>query len=175
MADAATGQQGADRTLVVMRHARAATGGVHDRDRELTSAGVRDAQQAGSWLATNGVVPDLVLCSQATRTRQTAAAVRDGLLAADASVPPVVARDEIYHGGIDELMQVLAQTPATGGSRDVGTVMLIGHEPTMSALSAYLCGQGVSFPPAGMTVLTTRAPWPALGASTARLRHHRTP
>ena len=59
-------------TLIVLRHAKAASGlGIPDIDRTLTDRGRRNATAAGAWLRANDLVPDRVLCSIAARTRET--------------------------------------------------------------------------------------------------------
>ena len=71
------------RTLTVIRHAKADEGeGMTDRDRPLTEKGERDAAGIAA-VPGRAAWPDLVLCSPATRTRQTgglmeAAVVRTG-------------------------------------------------------------------------------------------------
>ena len=61
------------RTLILMRHAKSDWGhaGLADHDRPLNARGTRDAPRMGAWLRGKGHLPDEVLCSTATRTRQT--------------------------------------------------------------------------------------------------------
>ena len=63
---------------------------------------------------------DLVLCSSALRARQTWQAT-----ALDA---PVRYLDELYGGGIEDIVEILAGTPA-----DARTVLVLGHAPTIPA------------------------------------------
>ena len=75
-----------DRTLLLLRHAKSDyPDDVADHERPLAPRGVRDAPHTGTWLADAGRVPDLVLCSDALRTRQTYE-----LVAADWDPPPEV-------------------------------------------------------------------------------------
>ena len=60
------------RTLVLMRHAKSDyPDGVTDHDRPLAARGDREAGLAGDWLRETAPTIDAVLCSTATRTRQT--------------------------------------------------------------------------------------------------------
>ena len=62
------------RTLVLLRHAKAEAAGSDapdDAERPLTARGHADAAAAGAWLARHGLLPDVVICSPARRTRQT--------------------------------------------------------------------------------------------------------
>ncbi len=61
-------------TLLLMRHAKSEyPAGVADHDRPLAPRGVREAALAGDWLRANVPAIDSVLCSTATRARQTLA------------------------------------------------------------------------------------------------------
>ena len=61
-----------DRQLLLLRHAKAVIGeGMDDFDRPLAPRGEQAAQAMGRYMAANGLVPDLVLCSPARRTTQT--------------------------------------------------------------------------------------------------------
>ena len=60
------------RTLVLMRHAKSDyPDGVSDHRRPLAPRGEREAALAGDWIRANLSPVEAVLCSSATRTRQT--------------------------------------------------------------------------------------------------------
>ncbi len=68
-----------DKVLILFRHAKAEqVVGKPDHERELTARGRKDAHAAGAWLREHELGAELVLCSTATRTRQTWAAARGG-------------------------------------------------------------------------------------------------
>ena len=120
------------RTLVLLRHAKAETPGeILDFDRRLAPRGEADAKAAGAWLAGRGLLPDLVICSPAKRTRQTWHGVAVAL--AGAKAPEVRYEPGLYDGGISEALKLLRPLPD-----EVATVLVIGHNPTMSMLSALL-------------------------------------
>jgi len=146
------------RTLVLLRHAKAdSPDGIADFDRPLTVRGHADAMAAGAWLAQNGHVPNVVLCSPARRTRQTwhqvalALAEAAGAAAPDSvpessiasGVDPETARaaaqhevrfePAIYHGTTDDVLQLIRAV-----DDDVSVLLLVGHNPTISQLSALL-------------------------------------
>jgi phosphohistidine phosphatase len=154
--------------LLVMRHGDAEPGRPDrpDADRALTDRGRRRAADR------RGVVldadPDLVLCSAATRTRQTLAAL--GELRAAVSV-----EQGLYDGSAGTVMSRLAAV-----ADDVRSAMVIGHMPTVAELVAALVARReadqlghVDFAPAALAVLRVRVPWADLGPATAELvRHH---
>jgi phosphohistidine phosphatase len=118
------------RTLVILRHAKAANPEtVPDRDRPLTERGHADAAAAGAWLAQRGYQPDVVVCSPARRTKET----WHGAALALAAAPTVRYDDGIYHATAESLLDVVHGLPD-----DVGTALLIGHNPALSQLSALL-------------------------------------
>src|SRR4029453_5768266 len=62
------------RTLLLLRHAKSDyPQGVADHERPLAPRGEREAGLAGDWLRAHAPAVDAVLCSTATRTRQTLA------------------------------------------------------------------------------------------------------
>jgi phosphohistidine phosphatase len=120
------------RTLVILRHAKAARpAGVADLDRPLTERGHADAAAAGAWLASRGYAPDLVLCSPSKRTRQTWHGVAVALSGSRA--PEVRYERVLYDDGIGQVLKLLHTVPD-----EVRTVLLIGHNPNVSMLSAVL-------------------------------------
>ncbi|MEV4640784.1 histidine phosphatase family protein [Actinoplanes sp. NPDC049548] len=145
------------RTLVLLRHAKAETPGeLPDFDRQLTDRGRADAGAAGAWLAAQSLLPDVVVCSPATRTRQTWHAVAVALGAAAA--PEVRYEDGLYAGGRTEVIDLLRALPDS-----VGTVLVVGHNPTVSDVSILLRPDGhvvtEGLKTAGLAVHRTEASW----------------
>ena len=124
------------RTLVLLRHAKAETPGDRpDIDRRLTAKGEADADAAGSWLSDQRLRPDLVICSPAARARQTWHGVAVALAQADpeGSAPEVHYEPGLYEGGRTEVFDVLRAVPD-----GTATVLVVGHNPTMSDVSIML-------------------------------------
>lgn len=157
-----------DRTLVLMRHAKSAyPDGVADHDRPLAPRGQREAGLAGDWLRGRLPTIDLVLCSTATRTRETLA--RTGIDA------PVRYVDRLYDSTpgivIDEI---------NGVGDKVQTLLVVGHEPTTSALALSLADPetantdaaeriSTKFPTSAMAVLHLSGSWAYLERGSAQL------
>ncbi|PRY27110.1 SixA phosphatase family protein [Pseudosporangium ferrugineum] len=124
------------RTLVLLRHGKAETPDERpDFDRRLTDRGRADAAVAGAWLAAQNLRPDVVLCSPAARTRETwdAAAAALAAAAPEGPVPQVRYEDGLYAGGRTELVDLLRALPDA-----VSTVLVVGHNPTVSDVSVLL-------------------------------------
>jgi phosphohistidine phosphatase len=125
-----------ERTLVLLRHAKAETpGDKPDFDRRLAKVGKAAADAAGAWLADEGLRPDLVLCSSAARTRQTWHGVAVALAQADPDAPAPEVHYEfgLYDGGRTEVIDLLRAV-----DDDKRTVLVVGHNPTMSDVSLLL-------------------------------------
>jgi phosphohistidine phosphatase len=123
-----------DRTLVLLRHSKAANPEhVADLQRPLSPQGHADAEAAGSWLATERLVPDLVLCSPARRTRETWHGVAVAL-GGEATGTTVAYEPALYQSaGARELLDLIRET-----GPEVATLVMIGHNPTLSMLSSLL-------------------------------------
>lgn len=155
------------RTLVILRHAKAeGPNEVSDMDRSLTERGHADAGAAGAWLVARGYVPDLVICSPARRTRQTWHGVAVAM--AEHGSPEVLYQREAYGGEPADLLSLLRATPA-----QIGTVLLIGHNPGVSLISAGLDPAGSSEPDglrtSGIAVHAPDVAWDALALGSAPL------
>jgi phosphohistidine phosphatase len=124
------------RTLVLLRHAKArAPGESPDFERSLTERGLADAGATGTWLAAESLRPGLVICSSATRTRQTWQGVAIAIAAAEPNggAPEVHYEQKLYDGGRTEMIDLVRAVPD-----DITTVLVIGHNPTVSDVSMLL-------------------------------------
>ncbi len=106
--------------LILIRHAKSGWDDpmADDHDRTLTERGHKAAAAIGAWLAARGDVPDVVLCSDAMRTQQTA----KGVIAAFETAPTLKLRPALYHASPDTVIdEAMAER--------VGCVAVIGHNP----------------------------------------------
>ncbi|MFG1778753.1 SixA phosphatase family protein [Micromonospora sp. NPDC049051] len=128
------------RTLVLLRHAKAEPPGeTPDVQRPLSARGQADAAAAGAWLAKHGLLPDVVVCSAARRTRETWHGVAMGMTGSppeggSAGPAPVVRYETgAYEAAPEELLGLLRNVDPSAR-----TVLLIAHNPGISLLSALL-------------------------------------
>jgi phosphohistidine phosphatase len=158
------------RTLIAVRHAKSSWDhDVEDHDRPLSGRGRRDADALGRLLVQRGLSPDLVLCSTATRTRET----WERAHAVGATAGEVRLVRGIYHAWVPELVRLLRQTPD-----ELATVLLLGHSPGIPDLVEHLCIRTDSadwaqldqkYPTSGLAVVDIPGPWRELGSATADL------
>ncbi|KUL76763.1 MULTISPECIES: histidine phosphatase family protein [unclassified Streptomyces] len=159
------------RRLVVLRHAKSAwPDDLTDHERPLAARGRRDAPVAGRLLAEADCLPDLALCSTALRARQTW-----DLACGQWGTPPPVRHDRrLYAAGVADLLAVVHEVPP-----EVGTLLLVGHNPGLEDLVLGLAGDGLDdlleevgtkFPTAAAAVLAWHGPgWRDLEPGTALL------
>lgn len=163
---------GRPRRLLVMRHAKAASpeSEMSDQDRPLAPRGRRDAPGAGAWLAGADWTPDLILSSDALRARQTAELVVEGLASGGVPEPTVRYVSGLYEASVLRVLHVVAEVHA-----DLATVMVVGHEPTMSAVVAVLTGRRVEFPTCAVAQIDLSGGWSDVGPEAGSLVGVRTP
>lgn len=120
------------RELYILRHAKSdwESGAKADSERPLNKRGRKDAPLIGSWMREHYLYPGLVLCSPALRARETLEAVTEEL-----QLPPERIRivDELYMANLGTLLKILRDIPAASDS-----IMLVGHNPGLDDLVAYL-------------------------------------
>jgi phosphohistidine phosphatase len=155
------------RRLVVVRHAKSAwPDGVRDAQRPLNKRGRRDAPAAGRWLRDQVGHVDAVVCSPATRTRQTWE-----LIAAELDGAPAPAFDErVYAAAAETLIAVVR-----GISDDVGSALLVGHNPGVADLVAMLADEELEMKTSAIAVLGLTGPWADAQPGGATLIAHTTP
>ena len=117
------------RTLILTRHAKSSWDDplLSDHDRPLNKRGRKSAAAIGHWLKENAWLPDEVISSTSTRTRETWD--RMGLQAATISFT-----QDLYHASSDEMRAVLST--ATGE-----TVLMLGHNPGIAAFARQIVRQ----------------------------------
>jgi len=121
--------------LLLLRHAKAERSkpGGRDMERVLTERGRGDAAKIGAYLVHHALLPDLVVVSTAARTRET------WTLAA-AALPrkaPVRHEERLYEAGPHGILKII-----TDAEPDVGTLLVVGHNPGLQELAVQLVASG---------------------------------
>jgi phosphohistidine phosphatase len=115
--------------LILVRHAKSdwSTPGAVDHDRPLNARGRRQAPLVGRWLASRRDLPQHVLCSDSTRTRETLALMLPEL----GTSPEVTFTPALYHAAPEVILDTLRRETAP-------VVMLVGHNPGIAAAATQL-------------------------------------
>lgn len=140
--------------IILLRHAKSSwnVAGLSDHERPLNKRGKAASPKIGSWLQSNGYLPDLILCSTAIRAQETV-----DRLGFPEQVPVVYAK-HLYLADPMHLLQALR-----GVEDQHDCVMITGHQPGLSTFARLLspdaapnCAQAFEhFPTAAAGVFQT--------------------
>ena len=159
--------------LILMRHATAGVGAGSDRVRPLTDRGVAEARRVGARLRALALVPDRVLCSPATRCRETWEAVSEAF----EEPIPIDFEESLYNAPAQSLLDAVA---GVDGAR---RLLVLAHNPGISLL-AFELGSGdeadatrlrSGFTPATTACFEIASSWSLASPRTARLMHFEGP
>lgn len=118
--------------LLLLRHAKSDQNiGLPDKQRPLSTRGINEAPVIGKFLLDKNLIPDTVICSTSTRTRETLKLVFQ-------EIPQNIKiefSDLIYENNPDKILTLIA-----GTSRQVDRLMIIGHNPSTEELAGMLTG-----------------------------------
>jgi phosphohistidine phosphatase len=155
------------RNLFLLRHAKSSWDdeGTDDHARPLSARGEAAMRDMATYLRRQAVGPALVLCSTALRARQTLAALA---LAGEVSY-----EDELYGAGAAILLARLHTV-----ADEVGSVMVVGHNPGLHELAVACAGRGEpgalarlrdKLPTGALVELCFAGPWASLRPGGAAL------
>jgi len=120
--------------LFLLRHAKAVPpeSGIEDFDRTLMLSGMQDAGAMARYLRKSDYAVDLILCSAAARTVQTAELMLQELAC------EIEYRDNLY---LTEPAKIVAAV--RGAPASVSALMVVGHNPGLEATAALLAREPV--------------------------------
>jgi phosphohistidine phosphatase len=163
--------------VILSRHANAAAnapGG--DLDRPLNTRGLGEAMRMGRYLAAERIRPSIAVVSKARRTRET----MDILLRELSSHATIHVEPDLYHAEPEDMLEMMRGTPDW-----VKALLVIGHNPALSAYARALVGSGEAamrarlqsdFAPCGMAVIDFDVShWRDVGFGSGRLDRYVTP
>ena len=157
------------RILYLLRHAKSSwnDASLSDFDRPLKQRGRDAAEQMGVFLASKKANVSALIVSPAVRTRQT---IEILLRHAPLGVEPQF-DERIYEATLATLVRVVAEIPDEKES-----AMLVGHNPGMEQMLAFLTRETRHMPTAALARLTLDcASWKEVGRGTGKLDWFVTP
>lgn len=145
------------KTIYLLRHAKSSWDDTSrdDHDRPLNQRGERAATLVAQFLHQERLIPDLILCSTARRTRETLSRLQ----AVIGDDRPALIEADLYLASAEILFERLTMV-----GEDAGRVMLIGHNPGLEDLAATLIT-----PKAGPLEEKLAAKFPTAGLAAIRL------
>ena len=134
------------RALFILRHAKSGHDEpVSDKERTLTPRGRKDAVRMGELARERNLLCDRVLCSTATRAKETLELFADGAKLRAS----VVFLDELY---LAEPKAIVRAIRRDGGPAE--RVMVVGHNPGLEALVGELTTERTDLPTASYVEIT---------------------
>ena len=135
------------KTLLVLRHAKSSRDdpALDNRDRPLTAAESGTHRGWGGWSGTSNCLPNLVVCSDAVRARQTAEAMAE----AAGYSGTILLEHRLYAAEAAVILAVLRDVVEP----DVDTVIIVGHNPGLEDLVSALTGAREDLPTAALAQL----------------------
>jgi len=137
------------KTLLLLRHGKSDwSAGAGDFDRPLAPRGLRDVPMMGRVLKSAGLTPELIFSSPAKRAAETAELVADAAGVGKKSVEFV---DSFYGCSVSAYSAEIRRVPES-----VGTLMLVGHNPTMEEAVSVFVAEGrlsLDFPTCALACL----------------------
>ena len=147
------------KTLLILRHAKSSWDhpGLRDHDRPLNPRGRRDAPRMGRFLVERDLVPERIVSSTAVRARTTAELAAGEF---DSEVE-IETTSDLYLASPDNYVDVVE---AMGGAEE--RLMVVGHNPGITALVWHLTGDGEHMPTAALAAVELDIDdWPELGSA----------
>ncbi len=134
------------KTLLLMRHAKSSwkDDSLEDFERPLKNRGIKDTKKIAKVIRKNNLIPDLILASSSTRTRETAEAVAKTLEYEN----KIVYLDDLYMGEPQDFINALKAL-----SNDYNTVMIVAHNPGLEAYLQIIDGEIEAMPTGGLGYL----------------------
>lgn len=124
--------------LFLIRHAHAEKYSESnlDIDRKLTSEGMKVASLVGKYLMDEGMKPEAVISSSAHRALLTAELVATQL---DFDIEKIQGVELLYKASVREFVDFIGHI-----NDDLQSVLIVGHNPTITYVSDYLCSAEIS-------------------------------
>lgn len=117
-----------------------------DRERELTSKGISNSNQIGTYLVTNNFPVKTIFSSTALRAHQTAAITAEAM---KIDTSEIVLEEELYSATTRMLFEFISRLDA--GLTDV---MFVGHNPTLTYLAEYFTKESIGdMVPSGVVII----------------------
>ncbi|MFC2102550.1 histidine phosphatase family protein [Bacteroidota bacterium] len=134
------------KAIYLIRHAKSSWDhpGISDSERPLMTKGIERSQRIIGFLKERGVAPDLMISSPAVRAFETAKLFAQGLAY---PLKKIALDQKIYDGYYDRILDIIYATP-----NDVNSLMIFGHNPTITNLANLFLHPGIDDMPTSTVV-----------------------
>ncbi|PZX53884.1 phosphohistidine phosphatase SixA [Algoriphagus ratkowskyi] len=148
--------------LFLLRHGEAGFSSGSDFQRQLTKNGKEKLIRLGENLDSTHKSMDLMYCSSAERTMETAELIEKYI-----TIKERIYNRDIYHGDMGEMIAFLEKT-----SNSIDSCLFVGHNPTISLLLSHISGENyLGLQPGMMGVIDLEiSDWKMIGYGTGVLK-----
>jgi phosphohistidine phosphatase len=131
------------KTLLVLRHGKSSWNDptLDDHERPLNKRGRRDGSRMGKLVRKYGLMPDVVISSEAVRARLTAEAVVQSARYSG----EILLDQQLYMASPADILSLLRTV-----RENAETVMIVGHNPGLEELVTQLTGEQQDLPTAAL-------------------------
>ncbi len=137
------------RYLYLLRHAESTPKKLNeiDRERTLSSRGVKEALMIGTYLFKHNTSLNIIMSSSATRALTTSKLITDALKIDSDKISP---QEELYEASPRTFLQFVTQF-----DDEHKHVMCVGHNPTISHMAEYFTKSEIGdMTPGGLSIIT---------------------
>ena len=140
--------------LYLVRHAKSSweDESLSDEQRPLNKRGRKSVLDMGRRLAVAGIQVDLIISSPALRALTTARSLASAI---GYDAESIRQNKQLYFDGQSAMLKVIQKTPS-----EIQSLMLVGHNPDMTALLNLLCGyQTANMPTCAIATIQFKSGW----------------
>ncbi|KAF0903046.1 hypothetical protein E2562_024038 [Oryza meyeriana var. granulata] len=133
------------RRLILLRHGESAAGGrlTRDHDRPLSKAGIAAAISVSNKLQQMGWIPELVLCSDATRTKETLKILQEHVKGLSEAIVHFIPSFYSIAAMDGQTAEHLQKAICEYSSDEILTVMCMGHNKGWEEAASMFSGDSV--------------------------------
>lgn len=134
--------------IFITRHGHANFDASSDFERTLTSKGIQAVSDTATFIqqqcTKSEIVPQLCISSAAVRTKQTAEIICNTI-----KVDKPKSYQELYSSTVSRWLEVISR-------ENLKTIIIVGHNPTLSQMLNNLCGYQIHMQPANCAFITLK-------------------
>lgn len=159
------------KTLYIVRHAKSSweDSTLKDHDRPLLPVGIAKTKLVIKFLQSKDVLPDLLISSSAVRAFETARLIAAGLGYDEENI---IKDPSLYHASSETIYDSLYAL-----SNDVNSVMIFGHNPTLTYFVNEFLNPGIgNLPTSGLVAVEfITDKWEEISSSAHHIKYFVTP
>ena len=151
--------------IFLLRHAKSSwdNSNLSDFERPLANRGIRDAKKLCNFLKENEFRLDRVLCSNATRAKETFDLIADGF---NFKINKATYSDELYFGDTTNIINNLKKL-----DESFKNILIVGHNPMLHSLVESLINEKIArFTTCNLAIMLYEGDWIELNSHECSLK-----